>query len=386
MKKSFKPQQIIKYSILLLMLFLILGCPDKDDKLPNYTLIVNAQPVDGGVVNLNPKMGTYPEGTVVSLSPQASVGYQFASWSGADAALVNGNKIEMSKNMNLNANFTHNSYTVVASVNPENSGSISGTGAYDHGQTVTLTASPDDGYEFTDWTEGGVQVSVNAAYAFTITANRTLVAHFSIKSFLIEAEVYPVNSGSVSGAGTYDYGQTVTLTASPAEGYEFEEWTEGSEELSSNATYSFTADADRSLVAYFEELPQNKIRLQTGQNLNNGSSIYFVALSENVNYFDLTTDQVFAYDKTNADWYIDGGVIPFTTDYKDFTLSTGTYYFMMRASGMAVRTTITVDDGLQTILIYGTSTGNVGISMIDDDSNALKTETKSVRIEMLKRK
>jgi hypothetical protein len=39
-------------------------------------------------------------------------------------------------------------------------------------------ASANSGYEFTNWTEGGTQVSTNSNYTFTVTSNRTLVANF----------------------------------------------------------------------------------------------------------------------------------------------------------------------------------------------------------------
>ena len=48
----------------------------------------------------------------------------------------------------------------------------------------------------------------------------------------------PSIGGSVSGAGVYEKGETVTLTASPADGYEFRGWSGDSQ--SSTATLTFT--------------------------------------------------------------------------------------------------------------------------------------------------
>jgi len=58
--------------------------------------------------------------------------------------------------------------------------------------------------------------------------------------------------GSVSGTtGLTDPGTSVSLTATPASGYYFVNWTEGGTQVSTSATYSFSASADRNLVANF---------------------------------------------------------------------------------------------------------------------------------------
>lgn len=69
----------------------------------------------------------------------------------------------------------------------------------------------------------------------------------------ITASVNPANTGSVTGAGSYDVGDICTLTATPEYGYRFVNWTENNEVVSTNATYQFTVNANRDLVANFEE-------------------------------------------------------------------------------------------------------------------------------------
>ena len=73
------------------------------------------------------------------------------------------------------------SYTITVSSNPTNGGSVSGGGTYDYGQSCTLTATPNTGYDFVNWTENGNVVSTNASYTFTVTGNRTLIANFRQK-------------------------------------------------------------------------------------------------------------------------------------------------------------------------------------------------------------
>ena len=56
-------------------------------------------------------------------------------------------------------------------------GSASGT--YNHGASCTVTATPNEGYSFVNWTEDGTAVSSSANYTFTVTGARSLVANFS---------------------------------------------------------------------------------------------------------------------------------------------------------------------------------------------------------------
>lgn len=70
-------------------------------------------------------------------------------------------------------------YTISASANPGNGGTVSGGGSYQQGQTCTLSATPASGFTFVKWTENGSQVSTNANYSFMVMGNRTLVANFN---------------------------------------------------------------------------------------------------------------------------------------------------------------------------------------------------------------
>lgn len=67
----------------------------------------------------------------------------------------------------------------------------------------------------------------------------------------ITVSAYPAASGMISGGGTYESGESVTVTAMAKEDYEFVNWTEDDEVLSTAAAYTFTANANRNLVANF---------------------------------------------------------------------------------------------------------------------------------------
>jgi hypothetical protein len=65
--------------------------------------------------------------------------------------------------------------------------------------------------------------------------------------------------GTVTGGGEYKESANITLTATPAEGYRFVNWTNAGVEVSTNAVYSFTATEDVVLIANFEEAEQTAI-------------------------------------------------------------------------------------------------------------------------------
>ncbi len=67
----------------------------------------------------------------------------------------------------------------------------------------------------------------------------------------IEAEPNDPEYGSVTGAGVYEDGETVILTASPAEDYLFMFWSEDEEMVHDEQIYEFIASEDRTLVAHF---------------------------------------------------------------------------------------------------------------------------------------
>ena len=73
-------------------------------------------------------------------------------------------------------------HDVLVSLNTPNSGIITGSGTYNHGQTVYLTAEAESGYSFVNWTENGIGVSTNKVFSFIATSDRNLVANFQIQT------------------------------------------------------------------------------------------------------------------------------------------------------------------------------------------------------------
>jgi uncharacterized repeat protein (TIGR02543 family) len=136
------------------------------------------------------------------------------------------------------------------STNPVIGGTISGGGLYNTGTTVTANVVPNAGYVFANWTENGVVVSTTAIYPFEIAGNRTLVANF-IAQYTLGITSLPLIGGTTTGSGAYNSGTSVTATATPAVGYTFTNWTEGTNLASALKIYTFPLTASRVLVANF---------------------------------------------------------------------------------------------------------------------------------------
>jgi alpha-tubulin suppressor-like RCC1 family protein len=142
------------------------------------------------------------------------------------------------------------SAVITASSSPEAGGSITGAETYFSGVNVTLVATINSGYWFSNWTEAGIPVSSSPSYRFVASTNRTLVANF-VHGCNIQASASPASGGSVTGAGAFDLGANITLNAAPNDGYIFVNWTEAGTPVSSSPIFSFVGESNRVLVANF---------------------------------------------------------------------------------------------------------------------------------------
>lgn len=159
----------------------------------------------------------------------------------------------------VSRSYTRKQFLVDVAVYPENTGTVTGAGTYYYGDTATLFAEPASGYDFLHWREGKIVISTDNKLEFTVQDNLNLIAVFSPQQYAISVTVTPSAGGSVTGAGTYTHGSSVTLTATPNQGYRFVNWTESGSEVSREAKYTFTATANRTLTANFEPAGADRI-------------------------------------------------------------------------------------------------------------------------------
>ena len=213
-------------------------------------ITANAVPEEGGTVTGG---GAYWIGETCTLQAVANEGYTFVDWTenGQQVSAEPTLSIFVMESHDLQANFSVNSYEVSVEAQPEEGGTVAGTGIYDYGTTVTVSATPNEHFEFVNWTEDGVMVSNSAEYTFTLNRSSHLVDSFAHESFTVSATVLPDNAGVIEGLGNYVYGQTATLTAHSNANYEFLEWTENGAFVSNQTSFSFVVTQNRVFKAYF---------------------------------------------------------------------------------------------------------------------------------------
>jgi hypothetical protein len=70
-------------------------------------------------------------------------------------------------------------YDLTVSAKPSADGTVSGSGTFAEGSSVTVNATPNGGHSFVDWTENGKMVSTSSSYTFNMpSAKVTLTAQF----------------------------------------------------------------------------------------------------------------------------------------------------------------------------------------------------------------
>jgi uncharacterized repeat protein (TIGR02543 family) len=149
-------------------------------------------------------------------------------------------------------------------VTATNGGGVSSTGGtYDNGTSVSITATPNEGYEFVGW--NGTDMS-SSTITITLTANTTIEALFSQVSttttvIQFTLAVSASNGGTVSTeGGDFEEGTEVTITATANAGYRFTGW-EGSDSTSESLTV--TLNSDQTYQALFELIPVYTLSVTT---------------------------------------------------------------------------------------------------------------------------
>ena len=143
-------------------------------------------------------------------------------------------------------------FTVQLSSNPLLGGTTIGNGTFPKDTLVTVTATPNAGYTFTNWTDAATIASTSSIYPFTLIKNTTLVANFTpvvVGTFTLN--VTAVNGSVVKNPNlpSYNSGAVVQLTATPAVGYTFSSWS-GDATGIINPT-NITMNANKNVTANF---------------------------------------------------------------------------------------------------------------------------------------
>jgi len=210
----------------------------------------------GGSVSNNPAGTSHDFGSQVSITATPDSGYYFTGWTGSGITDINASTttVTISGDENIQASFAQipaGSFLLQLSSSPNNSAAgLIGAGIYTNGQTAQISATPIAGYTFQNWTGGTVADENASSTSVTITQDLNLTANFLGVSHQLIASAGP--GGSVSGSGTFAYGTTAQITATPDVGYTFVKW-DGNLTFDNqfSATTSVTVNQDANLTATF---------------------------------------------------------------------------------------------------------------------------------------
>ncbi len=226
-------------------------------KKTDYTLALLANPEEGGAVSSDEYIYNYEDTVTVLAEPNE--GWQFVSWE-QDGEVIPDAEPEYiftmpAANLTLTASFEKIDYTLTAVAEPQEAGTVTGTGIYNMGDTAQLYAAPHEGWEFINWTDDSGVVTEVAGFSYVMpAAHVTLTANFEPIDFILTLTPVPEDGGETIGAGVYNFGDEVEINAIPAHGWAFAEWTdEDGEEVADIASFVYTMPAnDATLVANFE--------------------------------------------------------------------------------------------------------------------------------------
>ncbi len=188
--------------------------------------------------------GNYAAGETVNISANAYDGYYFLYWKSSDTVFssqANHSFLMPEASIDIYAHFGLSAYNLQLQVNPAHAGTVSGSGVYEAGENVMITATPNPGFDFLNWTDGEEVLSVDPEYTFTMPDNDLLLtAHFDVLSFAVSLLSLPEGSAQLLGEGDYYTGETVTVEAIAEPGYTFLHWKEDGQVVSNQALYSFS--------------------------------------------------------------------------------------------------------------------------------------------------
>ena len=318
-------------------------------QLKRYAITVAADPTNGGEV-----IGgdTYDCGETCTVRATEAQGYTFVNWTENNTVVSSDDDytFAVERGRDLVANFVElqpNQYVIQVVIDPSGGGTVIGNGPYNEGQTCTLTATPENCYEFVNWTKNGEVVSQNSVYTFNVTEAATYVAHFQLINYKVTVSAGTGGSayvGEMQGvfSQNVDCGESCTVHARPEQGYTFVNWTENGIEASRERDYTFNVTDNHNLTANFtQETYTITVNAGTGGTASGGGQYHYGETA----MLTATADDCYQFESWN-----DGN----TDNPREVTVTGNATY---TASFSSLHYTITVTHGTGGTAHLGSSTG-----------------------------
>lgn len=284
----------------------------KDNTLSNtYKIVihrryfVNVSYIDGTKVL---KSESTLSGNTYAINYYPSItGYIFNGWKLKDGTKVT--EFTPWENTNLYVDKSAIYYNAILDVNqgdPLENNALS----FYYGETLSLPIPTRSGHTFLGWFVGETAFTdVNGVTfsTWTVANPEVIVAHWEINSYNIFVKSSDVEAGTVLGAGVYDYNETVLLTATTNEGYNFVGWYDDNDALISTETQiSFPAIENINYTAKW-----NYFTLSTSVNYSN-AGIVDIYQNEKISIGEDVTLSAIDYKNLGyiwKGWFLNGNFI-----------------------------------------------------------------------------
>jgi hypothetical protein len=228
-----------------------------------YILTISESDIGVGYVNVNdtisvmsvPSQFTCSYGDIFQITAIAVPGWNFSGWNGDITNSNNQLTITMDSNMTIIAMFVQNGYYIIE-VNQSENGTINpSTASYAVGSNQDFIITPDTGYFIESITLDHQALSVTSSANQTLTVNDIQASHLITATFapcIYHLTVLTIGHGAVTpNNGTYQLGDSVTLSAASDNGYVFKNWNDNS----INKTLTIVMNGNETVRATFDQIP-----------------------------------------------------------------------------------------------------------------------------------
>lgn len=203
-----------------------------------YTISVSSDDESKGTVTGG---GVYDEEMEITITAIPQPHHHFLQWN--DGNTSHSRTIRVTQNASYTAYFAIDRHIINVNVDNQEMGSVTGSGEYDYGTTVQISAIPNYGYHFVQWDNG----NKTTPRTIIVTSDATYTATFAKNLYAIIKRV-DATQGTISGPSVAEYLDNVTLTAVANYGYHFTQWSDGVK----NNPRSFKITQDTVFSAEFE--------------------------------------------------------------------------------------------------------------------------------------
>jgi uncharacterized repeat protein (TIGR02543 family) len=219
-----------------------------------YDLTVTADPEEGGTVT---GAGSYEYCTNAPITATAADPcWYFVEWTGAGIDDPNSasTTVHIDGDKTVTAHFAKYQYDLTVTADPEEGGTVTGTGTYDCCTDAPITATEAVGWYFVEWTGEDIDDPNSASTTVHIDGDKTVTATFTQITYDLTMVV--VGDGTATPpSGTYPEGD-MTITAAADPGWRFAGWsTDDMAEIAdpNAASTTLTLDKDKTVTATFTE-------------------------------------------------------------------------------------------------------------------------------------